>query len=140
MDNPETERTGHCLCGAVSFRLHGKPLRVGLCHCEDCRRTSGSAFSLFGVWPRTAYEGGGELGTYDGRSFCTACGSRVVSLRDDEAEVMLGSLDNAPTVFTPEYEVWIPRRETWLHPVGNAKQFNRDRDDSADFTQQPMPE
>ena len=138
MDNPETERTGWCLCGAVSFRVRGNPLRVGLCHCEDCRRASGSAFSTFGVWPRAAYEGSGQLDTWEGRSFCPTCGSRVVSLSEDEAEVMIGSIDHAPSDLIPEYEVWIPRREPWLPPLEKAAQFNRDRGNiSVDFIQKP---
>src|SRR5688500_5416855 len=107
-------RHGGCLCGAVRFTLSGEPLRTGLCHCLDCRRTSGSAFSFFAVWPRSAYEGRGALATYDGRSFCPKCGSRVVHLRDDEAEIMVGALDEAPGDLMPQYEVWIPRRERWL--------------------------
>ena len=135
----DAERTGRCLCGAVAFRVRGAPLRVGICHCEDCRRTSGSAFSMFGVWPRRAYEGSGDLRTWEGRSFCPTCGSRVVSLSDDEAEVMIGSLDHAPSTLTPAYELWIPRREPWLLPVDNASQFNRDREESAALNHDPIP-
>lgn len=39
--------TGGCLCGGVRFEVHG-PLRdVMICHCSQCRRTSGhvAAFS-----------------------------------------------------------------------------------------------
>jgi hypothetical protein len=33
--------TGRCLCGAVTFEVHG-PLRdIFLCHCEECRRWTG---------------------------------------------------------------------------------------------------
>jgi hypothetical protein len=39
----------------------------------------------------------------------------VFSLRPDEAEIMTGTLDNAPTGLTPTYELWIARREEWLH-------------------------
>ena len=119
--------TGGCLCRAVRFRVRGVPLRTGLCHCQDCRRTSGSAYSMFGVWDRAAYEGSGELATYSGRSFCPTCGSRVVHLSDAEAEVMLGSLDEAPTDLIPSYELWTPRRERWMHPLPWADQFQRDR-------------
>lgn len=109
-------RNGGCLCGAVRFSVKGAPLRVGLCHCHDCRRTSGSAFNFFGVWPRSAYLGTGELSTFEGRSFCQICGSRVTSLRDDEAEIMLGALDLAPSDIVPGYELWIDRREpgSWM--------------------------
>jgi hypothetical protein len=120
-------REGGCLCGAVRFSVVGDPLRTGLCHCHDCRRTSGSSFSFFGVWPRSAYEYRGELATYDGRSFCPACGSRVVNLRPDEAEIMVGTFDTPPTDLIPRYEIWTPRRELWMHDLPWANQYEKDR-------------
>ena len=126
-DTPETVREGGCLCGMVRFKILGEPIRVGLCHCADCRKTSGSAFSTFAVWPRGAYEGPGELSVYDGRSFCSNCGSRVVHLRDDEAEIMMGSLDMAPSSLVPQYELWVGRREHWLAPVPGIDQHDGDR-------------
>lgn len=124
-------RNGGCLCGAVRFSVKGAPLRVGLCHCQDCRRASGSAFNFFGVWPRSAYGGTGELRTFEGRSFCPSCGSRVASLRDDEAELMLGALDLAPSDIIPDYELWIGRREPWLMDLRWADQFEHDREPRA---------
>ncbi|MBZ9854291.1 GFA family protein [Mesorhizobium sp. CA13] len=125
---PDTaRRTGSCLCGGVQFTVSGPPLRVGLCHCKDCRKTSGSAFAAFAIWPRQAFETSGILGTYAGRGFCPTCGGRVASLSDDEAEVMIGSLDVAPTDLMPEYELWIGRRESWLHALPGTEQFEHDR-------------
>jgi hypothetical protein len=125
----KVERSGGCLCGAARYVVTGEPLRVGLCHCRDCKRTSGSAYVAFAVWPRSAYRGTGELGTYNGRSFCRTCGSRVANLRHDEAEIMIGSLDMAPTELIPSYELWTPRREGWLHNLPWADQFEGDRID-----------
>jgi hypothetical protein len=124
-------RAGGCLCGAVRFSVKGDPLRVGPCHCQDCRRVSGSAFTFFGVWPRSAYEGTGELRTFEGRSFCPDCGFRVASLRDDEAELMLGALDLVPSDIIPDYELWIGRRETWLMDLQWAEQCQHDRETQA---------
>ena len=87
-------RSGSCLCRAVKFRVTGEPLRVGICHCGDCRKASGSAFSAFAVWPREAFEQlANFVATYSGRSFCSTCGGRVPSIRDDEVEVMIGGSD-----------------------------------------------
>jgi hypothetical protein len=133
----DVQRVGGCLCGAVRFTVTGEPLRVGICHCTDCRKTSGSAFTLFGVWTRAAYEGRGELATFNGRSFCPKCGSRVVHLRDDEAEIMIGSLDNAPTDLAPSYELWVKRREDWLQHLPWADQFVEDRTDEGGDWRQP---
>lgn len=122
-------RSGGCLCGAVRYMVTREPLRTGLCHCQDCKRTSGSAYTCFAVWPRLAYRGTGALSEFQGRGFCGTCGSRVVSLRDDEAEVMTGSLDTGPNDLIPPYEIWAPRREAWLHRLPWADQFEANRTD-----------
>lgn len=120
-------REGGRLCGKVRYTLTGDPIRIGLCHCGDCRKTSGSHFSAFAVWRIGAYSGSGELKSYAGRSFCPECGSRVVHVRADEAEILLGSLDDPPTDIVPEYELWTIRREAWMAGLPWADQFDRDR-------------
>jgi len=56
-----TRRTGSCLCGGVHFVVTGQPIRVGLCHCKDCRKASGSVYSAFAIWPRDAFETSGAV-------------------------------------------------------------------------------
>lgn len=106
--------------------MEGEPSRAGLCHCADCRKSSGSAFTFFAVWPRLAFSHSGEIATFAGRSFCPSCGGRLFCLRDDEAELRLGSLDDAPSDIVPTYEVWIKRREPWLDPLPGARQYAED--------------
>lgn len=62
-----------------------------------------------------------------GRRFCTGCGSRLFSVDDEEAEIKLGILSEAPTPLVPRYELWIKRREPWLRPVEGAEQHEEDR-------------
>ncbi|MER8435290.1 GFA family protein [Mesorhizobium sp. M1312] len=119
----EVERDGGCQCGAVRFKVSGAPLCVGICHCQDCRRASGSFFMPFGVWPISAYEGHEDV-----RQTQLLSAMRVAyRLRDNEAEIMLGSLDMAPSDLIPEYELWVPRREKWLMVLPWAEQFAGDR-------------
>jgi hypothetical protein len=129
-DNPAVDavvRFGGCLCGAVRYRVRGEPSHVGRCHCADCRKESGSAFTVYAQWPRDAFELSGELATYEGRSFCPRCGSRVVCLDDDGVEIRIGSLDDAPFELRPEAEIWVKRREPWLPPVEGASQHRESR-------------
>ena len=128
-DHPSQVRTGGCKCGAVRFQISGEPVRAGLCHCADCRKFSGSAFTFFAVWPRQSFDSSGEHAVFEGRSFCPRCGSRVFSLTADEAEVMVGALDAAPSDLIPTYEIWVPRREQWLHNLPWADQYAGDRTD-----------
>ena len=121
-------RTGGCLCGAVRYRVEGEPTHVGRCHCADCRKESGSAFTVYAHWPRARFELDGDLATYDGRSFCPRCGSRLGCFDDDAGvEIRIGTLDDAPFGLTPEAEIWIKRREPWLPPVEGASQHRESR-------------
>jgi hypothetical protein len=120
-------RTGSCLCGAVRYSVEGEPFHVGRCHCADCRKESGSAYTIYGQWPRDAFAVEGEYATYDGRSFCPRCGSSLFTLEEDAAEIRLGSLDEAPFELKPEAEVWIKRREPWMPEVDGASQHRENR-------------
>jgi hypothetical protein len=123
----ERTRTGGCLCGAVRYSVRGEPFHVGRCHCADCRKESGSTYTIYGQWPREAFESTGEVARYEGRGFCPRCGSRLFDVYDEGVEVRLGSLDDAPFELRPEAEVWIKRREPWLPEVEGAAQHRESR-------------
>lgn len=121
-------RSGSCLCRGVTFRVTGDPLRVGICHCTDCRKSGGAPFAAYGVWPIEAFEQEtGYTSTYANRTFCTTCGGRVAWVDDDEVEVPIGALDEVPADLVPEYELWVTRREHWLAPLPDAAQYDQDR-------------
>lgn len=120
-------RTGGCLCGAVRYTLEGEPFHVGRCHCADCRKESGSTYTIYGQWPLDAFSVEGEFATYDGRCFCPVCGSSLFSLFETAVELRLGSLDDPPFELRPEAEVWIKRRESWLAEVDGASQHVENR-------------
>ena len=119
--------TGGCLCGAVRYSVRGDPLHVVRCHCANCRKESGSAFSVYAQWPVEAFELTGEIASYDARGFCARCGSRLLDLSDLEdsiIEIRIGSLDDAPFELTPRAEIWVKRRESWIPPVEGAAQYD----------------
>lgn len=126
-------RTGGCNCGQVRYELQGKPLRTGLCHCETCRKFTGSAFSHYGVWAKDAVRITGDLGCWQVRAggdrFCRTCGSSLFTWTDveDEIEVKLGTLDDPPHGLEPAYELWTVRREPWLPAVAGVDQWSGDR-------------
>ena len=122
-----TPLSGSCLCGQVQLSVRGDPLRVGICHCTDCRQESGSAFTFYGIWPARQFERTGETSQFHGRHFCPRCGSRLFSVDDREAELKLGILSVAPTALVPSYELWVKRREPWLQPVAGAVQYVENR-------------
>lgn len=119
---------GGCLCGRVRIVAAGQPYRVGLCHCMDCRKHHGALFHASAIFPADAVIVEGETRDYKGRHFCPNCSSSLFGRSGDEVEVNLGSLD-APDQFTPTYELWTIRRESWLPEFPLERRYERDRDD-----------
>jgi hypothetical protein len=119
--------TGGCLCGDVRITATGQPWRVGLCHCLDCRKHTGSLFEISAIFPQDAVTVEGQTRDYAGRHFCPRCGSPVFGRSGDEVEVNLGVLD-APDQFTPTYELWTERREAWLPEFPLTGHYRRNRE------------
>jgi len=124
--------TGGCLCGNVRFAASGRPYRVGICHCLDCRKHHGALFHASAIFPQDAVKIEGETRDYAGRHFCPRCGSSVFSRSEDEIDVHLGPLD-AIDQLQPTYELWTVRRESWLPPFPLAKRYEHNRDADSRF-------
>lgn len=135
------EFTGGCLCGDVRIVATGRPYRVGVCHCLDCRKHHGALFHASAIFPEAAVTVTGETRDYAGstsaapgpfstRCFCPRCGSSVFGRTGDEVEVNLGALD-APDQLVPTYELWTVRREAWLPSFPTAHLYPRDREAGA---------
>lgn len=112
---------GGCHCGAVRYEVSGRPYHATLCHCTDCRRTSGSpAMAWFSVKP-------GEYRIVQGmpqryrssgrawRSFCGACGTQLSYEADGlgEVDVATGSLDD-PGRVPPQDQTFARSRLPWV--------------------------
>ena len=123
---------GGCLCGDVRVVAMGRPCRVGICHCLDCRKHHGSLFHAFAIFPDKAVTVEGGTRQYADRHFCPRCGSAVFSRSADEIEVPLGSLDETDQ-FIPTYELWTIRRESWLPDFPATTHYERDRGSAGRF-------
>ena len=96
----------------------------------SCRKAHGATFNPFVVFLRDDFQFSGEARSWQSspgyeRWFCPQCGSRVFNTSKHEVEIGMGSFDDI-NVFTPEYEVWVVRREAWL-PQLAIPQFAQDR-------------
>lgn len=113
-----TTATGKCMCGAVSFTVTQVPKTYGICHCEMCRRWTGSA--LLGVsvpTERVAWHGREHVATIQSsdwaeRAWCTRCGTGLyyrVTERNQwfgATEIPIGLFDDADG-FALENEIYI---------------------------------
>ncbi len=59
---------GGCLCGRVRLEARGRPLRVAVCHCLDCRKHHGAVFYAAAIFPKAAVSVTGATGAFRGRS------------------------------------------------------------------------
>ena len=60
---------GGCLCGAVRYRVHGKPALTAVCHCTFCQRRLASAFAMVAFFPEASVvfiHSGGEPALFTG--------------------------------------------------------------------------
>ncbi|WP_363796677.1 GFA family protein [Lysobacter firmicutimachus] len=124
--------TAGCLCGQVRVVATGRPYRVGLCHCLDCRKHHGALFHASAIFPADAVSVEGDTRHYRNRHFCPNCGSPVFGRSGDEVELNLGALD-APDQFQPTYELWTVRRESWLPPFSLAHSYERNRESAGRY-------
>ena len=129
---------GRCLCGRLTYRCDGEPLVTAVCHCEDCQRQTGSAFSIFVVVPRatlrvegdtlaTYVTSGADTGEGRQRQFCSKCGSPVVTLLAEQPELAVikaGTL-NDRSWLSPTLEVWCGSAQPWLAPIENSRRLAR---------------
>ncbi len=118
------ELRGGCLCGAVSYIVKAAPAVVGHCHCEDCRKTSGSGHGTHVGAPENAVEISGKVTFFDkpadsgnivSRGFCATCGSAIYSKNSGMpgmAFVRASSLDD-PNAITPQMIVYASRAPVW---------------------------
>jgi len=120
---PATTMSGHCYCGAVKFEISGKSEWVGHCHCESCRRHSGSVMTTFAGFDEDQVIFTGAMpnrySTDDGvtRSFCGQCGSPVAYQSVDQANqihMQLGLFDNLESL-APQDHSFLDEKVSWLH-------------------------
>ena len=116
--------SGGCLCGAVRYESSAEAAIAGHCHCDDCRKTSGTGHGSHMAVPEQAFELTGEVRFFDkpadsgnmvSRGFCPTCGSAVYSRNSGMpgmAFVRASSLDD-PNVFRPQLVVYTKRAATW---------------------------
>lgn len=128
---------GGCNCGAIRYRIDGKPVAVAQCHCRNCQRQSGSAFSVNLLVPASTVTTTGALRTYEDhdtesgrpvlRQFCGECGSPIYSVTTPDNGMLVvkaGTLDD-PGRATPQISLWTDTKLPWVALPEAQKAFPR---------------
>ena len=115
--------SGSCLCGEVRFEIEGEFERFYLCHCEYCRKDTGSAHAA-NLFSSTAtlkwLSGEGNVrqfnlpATRHSKCFCRTCGSAlpIMQMNGELLVVPAGSL-NSEVVIRPNAHIFVSSRAGW---------------------------
>jgi len=128
--------TGGCLCGKVRYIIKADPLFVGVCHCTNCQKASGGAYSVNVGVKDVALDLAGDLTTYVDhgdsgkevlRRFCPVCGSPVIT--DVEAYpgihvVKAGTLDD-PGQVKPQRQIFCASKHPWVPILDGIPAFDK---------------
>ncbi|MEW6635059.1 MAG: GFA family protein, partial [Pseudomonadota bacterium] len=116
-----TEHWGGCLCGEIRYRVSVAP-RVHYCHCDMCRRTTGSAFAVLGWVPvaglswLTGEPTERRSSPIARRSFCLSRGTPLTLAYDAnpyEIAIHIGSFDD-PVELEPRHNYGSSQRLGWV--------------------------
>lgn len=127
--------SGGCLCGGVRYESTMAPVARGHCHCEDCRKTSGTGHGSHVVLPKAAFQVTGETAAYAKpadsgntvtRHFCPVCGSAVYSVNAGMPDLVFprASSLNDPEVFVPQLIVYTKRAPSWDRMEDSLPRFD----------------
>jgi len=122
--------SGGCLCGRLRWEASAPPRASVLCHCDTCRRATGSGAVGWLIFPRQAFRFvSGEPRTYHtdtdaDRTFCTACGTPLTyhqhSDRPQDMDVTIGSADDGDA-WPPTRDVFLEEKLPWVAAVGQTR-------------------
>ena len=127
---------GGCLCGKVRYSADVEPTLVGVCHCKNCQKASGTAFRVVFAVPTPALSVQGALKTFNDhgdsgntvhRRFCPECGSAITTEREARPDVTIvtaGTLDDSSWV-KPGMQIFCDSAQSWVHLGGDMKTFPR---------------
>ena len=123
---------GNCLCNAVNFHLPDEFLYAFYCHCSECRRFSGSAFSVAGGISREKLivtNGEEHIKYYRKRgvanlAFCEMCGSSLFSdnFKRGLIHIRYGALNEEPSL-KPQAHMHVASMLPWYEITDDLPQF-----------------
>jgi hypothetical protein len=117
----------------VRYEIDGELGEFGCCHCQSCRKASGSAYAANAPADRARFRlvsGDATLREYESspgklRAFCSACGSPIyayLTASPDVLRIRLGSLDT-PFNSAPRAHTWVSDKATWDRIADGLPQF-----------------
>jgi hypothetical protein len=132
-----TKIKGSCLCGNVQYSSAAEPIAQAVCHCLDCQKQTGTAFSVVvGLHEADLELSGashatcvtfGDTGIQTIRHFCNNCGSPIYSQPQAYpgiAFLKVGTLDDTTWV-NPTLNVYCETAQSWVTIDENMENYDR---------------
>ena len=127
--------TGGCRCGAVRYQAEVEdPSRHGLCHCADCRRSTGAPAVAWLAVPKDTFAViQGEATRWDGdngaeRYFCGTCGTSLYYFNEAVlpgiADIQSATLDD-PDAYPPTAQLQCAERLGYMTRLNTIPEFER---------------
>jgi hypothetical protein len=136
---------GGCQCGALRYRVSAAPLMVYNCHCTNCQRIGGGAFStpVTIVENAFAFTSGepakiawtSDAGTKRWGWYCGACGSRIAHGQTPAIGVLSlrgGTLDDTSWI-EPVGDIWVKSAQPWVRFVEGGLRTEQQPSDYGPF-------
>ena len=131
-----TTRIASCSCGQLRIELRGEPRGVGVCHCLECQRRTGSVFAALASFDApfavkgdaTEYVRAGDAGARFRFRFCPVCGSTVFHTEEGvegSVGVAVGAFGD-PSFPAPQVSVYDCRRHPWVRLPNEVIAFDKD--------------
>ena len=124
--------SGSCLCGDVKYTIEAEAQGFYLCHCQQCRKLTGSAMaSNIQLKPTevTWLSGEDKIKRFDyagermfTKVFCINCGSAMPYLNESGSALVIpaGSLDHDIDI-DPDVNIFWEDKAHWLESGINAR-------------------
>jgi len=131
---------GGCACGAVRYSLNAPPLMIYNCHCANCQKITGSAFTVSatifeaalaftaGAPKKTLWRA--DSGNERYGLFCGECGSRIANGQaptNGFLSLRAGTLDDTSWV-EPVGDIWTRSAQPWVRFVGDLSTEGQPKD------------
>jgi hypothetical protein len=121
--------TGSCHCGAIAYEADVDPANVGICHCTDCQKLTGSAYRVSVGAARDAlhllrgvpavYVKTADSGARRAQAFCGHCGSPLFTYdaeRPQQYGLRVGCIDQRAQL-APRRQIWCRSALTWAQDI-----------------------
>ena len=123
--------TGQCLCGNVNYRCETEPESMQYCHCDTCRRVTGSAFNIGVGVPKDSLNVTGEVKSYTHtngvtREFCPNCGTPLWTVGSKSVWIRAGTLENSEGLH-PTAEMWTEMAVPWARIPDGIPTYSRNK-------------